>query len=82
MLEGANIKLSGTVSDINGKSARSILECLLTGEAFDEAKYNEMYEQKVIAHNLKATKEQIINDLNGVMSSLQRRMMKVVLEYK
>ena len=26
MLEGANIKLSGTVSDINGKSARSILE--------------------------------------------------------
>lgn len=25
MLEGANIKLSGTVSDINGKSARSIL---------------------------------------------------------
>ena len=30
MLEGANIKLSGTVSDINGKSARSILEYLLT----------------------------------------------------
>ena len=28
MLEGANIKLSGTVSDINGKSARSILENL------------------------------------------------------
>ena len=26
MLEGANIKLSGTVSDSNGKSARSILE--------------------------------------------------------
>ena len=29
MLEGANIKLFGTVSDINGKSARSILEYLL-----------------------------------------------------
>ena len=45
MLEGANIKLSGTVSDINGKSARSILEYLLTGEFIDEAKYDEMYKK-------------------------------------
>lgn len=79
MLEGANIKLSETISDINGKSARSILEYLLTGKSIDEAKYDEMYEQKVIAHNLKATREQIIDDLNGVMSSLQRRMMKELL---
>ena len=79
MLEGANIKLSGTVSDINGKSARSILEYILTGESIDSDKYDEMYEQKIIAHNLKATKEQIIDDLNGVMSPLQRRMMKELL---
>ena len=81
MLEGANIKLSGTVSDINGKSARSILEYLLTGKSIDSAKYDEMYEQKVIAHNLKAAKEQIIDDLNGVMTPLQRRMMKEVLTH-
>ena len=68
MLEGANIKLSGTVSDINGKSARSILEYLLTGKSMDGSKYDEMYEQKIIAHNLKATKEQIVDNLNGVMS--------------
>ena len=55
------------------------MEYLLTGESIDEAKYEEMYEQKVIAHNLKATKAQIIDDLNGVMSSLQRRMMKELL---
>ena len=79
MLEGANIKLSGTVSDINGKSVRSILEYLLTGKPIDRAKYDEMYEQKVIAHNLKATREQIVDDLNGVMSPLQRRMMKELL---
>lgn len=48
----------------------------LPGEAMDSTKYNEMYEQKVIAHNLKAAKEQIIDDLNGVMPPLQRRMMK------
>ena len=81
MLEGANIKLSGTVRDINGKSARNILEYLLTGETIDSAKYDEMYEQKVIAHNLKATKEQIIDDLNGVMTPLQRRMMKELLTH-
>lgn len=81
MLEGANIKLSGTVSDINGKSARSILEYLLTGASVDSAKYDEMYEKNIIAHNLKATKEQIIDDLNGVMSSLQRRMMKELLSH-
>ena len=81
MLEGANIKLSGTVSDINGKSARSILEYILTGEFFDDAKYDEMYDNKMIAHNLKATKEQIIDDLNGVMSPLQRKMMRTLLKH-
>ena len=79
MLEGANIKLSGTVRDINGKSARNLLEYIITGAPFDEAKYDELYDQNVIAHNLKATKEQIIDDLNGVMSPLQRRMMKELL---
>ena len=79
MLEGANIKLSGTVRDINGKSARNILEYILTGEKFDDVKFDEMYEKKVIAHNLKASKEQIIDDLNGVMTPLQRRMMKELL---
>ncbi len=38
-----------------------------------------VYNFLVIAHNLKVTREQIIDDLNGVMSSLQRRMMKELL---
>lgn len=69
------------MSDINGKSARNILEYLLTGASMDGSKYDEMYEQKIIAHNLKAAKEQIIDDLNGVMSPLQRRMMKELLAH-
>lgn len=81
MLEGANIKLSGTVRDINGKSARNILEYLITGRKFDEAKYDEMYQNKTISHNLKASKEQIIDDLNGVMSDLQRKMMRILLDH-
>ena len=81
MLEGANIKISGTISDINGKSARNILEHILSGKQIDSAEYDILYGQKVIAHNLKATKEQIIDDLNGVMSDLQKKMMRLLLKH-
>ena len=81
MLEGANIKISGTITDINGKSARNILEHILTGRQIDSAEYDVLYEKNVIAHNLKATKEQIIDDLNGVMSELQRKMMRILLNH-
>ena len=81
MLEGANIKLSGTVSDINGKSARCMLEYLLTGKKLDDAKYDELYNQNIISHHLKSSKEQIIDDLNGIMTPLQRRMMKELLSH-
>ncbi len=81
MLEGANIKISGTITDINGKSARNILEHILTGKQIDSAKYDVLYKKKIIAHNLKASKEQIIDDLNGVMSDLQRKMMRILLNH-
>ncbi len=81
MLEGANIKLSGTVSDINGKSARCILESLASGEAIDSAKYDELLDGKKISGRLKASKEQILDDLNGVMSPLQRQMMRIILSH-
>lgn len=81
MLEGANIKISGTITDINGKSARNILEYILTGRQIGPAEYDLLYEKRIIAHNLKATKEQIIDDLNGVMSDLQRKMMRVLLDH-
>ena len=81
MLEGANIKISGTITDINGKSARNILEHILSGKQIDSAEYDILYEKKVIAHNLKASKEQIIDDLNGVMSDIQRKMMRLLLKH-
>lgn len=81
MLEGANIKLSGTVRNINGKSARSLLEHILSDKVFDAAAYDVMYDKKIIAHNLKATKQQIIDDLNGFLSPLQKRMMKELLNH-
>lgn len=81
MLEGANIKLSGTVADINGKSARNILNIILEGTCIDNIKITEMKEQKLIANNLKATDEQLIDDLNGFITPLQQRMMKELLSH-
>lgn len=79
MLEGANIKLSGTVRDINGKSSRAFLSRLLEGKKVDAAIIQEMYDRKEIAHNLKASNAQLADDLNGVMTDLQRKLMKEVI---
>ena len=81
MLEGANIKISGTISDINGKTGRNILELILSGETIDSARYDLLLKEKTIARNLKASKEQIIDDLDGVMSDLQRKMMRILLKH-
>lgn len=81
MLEGANIKLSGTVRDINGKSGRNIINYILSGKSFDEKAYDELYESNIIAHNLKASKEQILDDLNGFITPVQRKMMSTVLRH-
>lgn len=81
MLEGANIKLSGTVSEINGKSARNLLEVVLSGETFDETKYEQMRASKQISGGLKASKEELIEDMRGIMTPLQRRMMRELLAH-
>lgn len=79
MLEGANIKLSGTIRDINGKSARALLACLLDGQSINVQTLQEMYDNKKIAHNLKANFEQLADDLDGVMTPLQCKLMKEVI---
>ena len=74
MLEGGNIKLSGTVSDINGKSARNILNMLVSGKEITHENLPEL-----IVGNLKASPEQILDDLQGILSPLQKKMLRVVL---
>lgn len=74
MLEGGNIKLSGTVSDIIGKSARNILNMLVSGKEITHENLPEL-----IVGNLKASPEQILDDLQGVLSPLQKKMLRVVL---
>ena len=81
ILEGANIKLSGTVREINGKSGRGFLEALLAGEKIDLAKITEMRRDKRIASNLKASDEQLVDDLNGVLSTTQKKMLRTMLAH-
>lgn len=81
MLEGANIKLSGTISDINGKSGRNLLNELVSGTRIDEKKLREMKAEGKISSRLKADEKQLVEDLNGVLSKLQRKMLKELLEH-
>ena len=67
MLEGGNIKLSGTVSDINGKSRRNILNEILSGNEIDVGKLEELVDGR-----LKASREQILEDIRGVLSPVQK----------
>lgn len=81
MLEGANIKLSGTIKNINGVSGRNLLKALLAGEKMDLAKITDMRRDKLLANNLKATDEQLADDLNGVLTPIQRKMLGVLLKH-
>lgn len=81
MLEGANIKLSGSVAEINGMSSRKILEVILSGEKIDAVKLEQMKRDKLIAHNLKTPFSQLAEDLNGFITPVQYRMMREVLSH-
>lgn len=81
MLERANIKLSGTITNINGKSARNLIELLLKGKAIDEETIDSLYKENKIAPNLKADKKRLIEDLQGVLSQIQIKMIKELLSH-
>ena len=81
MLEGANIKLSGTVSNINGMSARNLLDFIIGGGTLTAEKYDELFMAGKISPMLKAPKQQIIDDLNGMLTVIQRRMLRELISH-
>ena len=76
MLEGGNIKLSGTISDVNGKTGRNILNALVRGEVINRERLSEL----VVSH-VKANPNQLLDDLQGMLTPLQRKMIGVVLKH-
>ena len=81
MLEGANIKLSGTVSNILGKSARVLLEGVLNGKKYSKDDIDHMFENGTLSKGLKASSEKLAEDLDGILTDNQISMMKMCIEH-
>lgn len=79
MLEGANIKLSSWVSDIDGKSATQLLELIIDREEFTAQEV-----EKLRHFNMKASAEELYKSLEGIVTPIQRELfthiMKVIKE--
>jgi transposase len=69
MLEGANIKLSSWVSDIDGKSATQLLELIIGKEDFTAQEV-----EKLRHFNMKASNEELFKSLEGIVTPIQRKL--------
>lgn len=81
MLEGANIKLSSVVSDINGISSRNLLTDLISENKITNAHIEHMKAQKRITHQLKTSNDVLVEACHGCLSNIQKRMMKELLSH-
>ncbi len=75
VLEGANIKLSSVVSDINGASSRSILEAIINGEENPEI-LAELSQGK-----LKNKMDELKRALKGLINHHQRMLLEIQLRH-
>ncbi|AEM79945.1 IS110 family transposase [Thermoanaerobacter wiegelii] len=75
VLEGANIKLSSVVSDINGASSRSILEAIINGEDNPET-LAELSQGK-----LKNKMDELKGALKGLINHHQRMLLEIQLRH-
>ena len=74
MLEGANIKLSGFVSDIDGKSATELLELVIDKPDFT------VEEVEARRHGgMNASAEVLFRSLEGIVTPVQRELFKHVM---
>jgi transposase len=74
-LEGANIKLSSFVSDLNGVSSRKMLEQALIGEV-DESNIDSL-----IHHSMKEKREALLLAMEGVLTPIQKSLVRAILDH-
>lgn len=75
VLEGANIKLSSVASDVLGKSARSMIEAMIAGEANPEVL------SELALRRLKHKKDELKRALNGLIGEHQKLMLQTQLRH-
>lgn len=76
MLEGANIKLSSKLTNINGKGGRKFLDLLLSGEDISLESVDDIRND-----NMHSSAEEILNSLDGIVSELQKKLLRSVLDH-
>lgn len=74
-LQGANIKLSSVVSDITGKSSRSIIETLV-GEGLCEENVDSL-----LRGSLREKRNDILRSCDGYLSPLQRKLVRAIIDH-
>jgi transposase len=77
LLEGANIKLSSIVSDIDGVTSLNLLDYVVNNEdQIDEVKAREL-----IITRISASVETVVEAMDGIITPFQRVMIKEVIEH-
>lgn len=74
-LQGANIKLSSTMTDITCTSGRNVLNALV-GEGVNEKNIDDM-----LCGSLKEKSAEILKACDGDMTSLQKKLVKAILDH-
>jgi transposase len=77
LLEGANIKISSVVSEINGKTAMNLLDYVLN----NDEDIDEDQAKKLIITRIKASVEEVVEAMEGIITPFQREMMKKVIKH-
>lgn len=80
-LEGGNIKLSGTVNDINGMSSMNLIKELLQGNTINEETIKKMRAAKKISNHLKSSDQELADSLEGVLTKVQKEIITELLEH-
>jgi len=76
ILEGANIKLDSVVKDINGKSARKLLDKIVADETPDADEV-----AKLIHGSMRPKLEQIMQSIEGITTPLQRKLIAQIVDH-
>ena len=76
VLEGANIKLDSVVKDINGKSARKLLDKIIANETPDSEEVAQMIHGRLLPKL-----DQLMQSLEGITTPLQRRLIAQIVDH-
>lgn len=76
VLEGANIKLSSSISDVNGKSGRNLLNAITKDEAPAASEVAEM-----LHGHARKKLDQVMLAIDGITTPLQRKLIARILDH-